>query len=72
MKVDFYGVFMSYIIYYILFYNMTMLTPFFLTIFVAYLIPGEGSSGIIGHKGSSWESTSIHMNGGGQNNYLIS
>ena len=63
MKVGFYEVCISYIIYCLLFY---ILTPFFFSIFITSITPGERGSGSIGHKDSSCKRTSIHINGGGK------
>ena len=66
MEVDLYEVCLSYIIYCLLFYFVTILTPFFFTRFVVSLSPGKRSSGSIGQKGSSRNSTRIQINSGGQ------
>ena len=52
-----------FIIYCLLFYIITILTPFFF-IFLAYLTPGGMSSVIIGHRYSSLNRTSNQINGG--------
>ena len=61
MKVGLYEVCLSYIIYCLQFYFMTILTPFFLYIFVSLSL-GEGNSRIIGQKDSSCKRTRIQMN----------
>ena len=66
MKVDLYEVYLSYFIYCLLFYIMTIQKPFFFTRFVAYLTPGEIISGSIGQKNSSRNRKSINMNGVGK------
>ena len=61
-----YEVFLSGIIYCLLFYFKTILTPFFLAIFLVSLSLGEKSSESIGHNYLSQKSTRQKMNGGGQ------
>ena len=65
MKVYSYDVFLFYIIYYLLIYFMTILTPFFFR-FVVSLSPGESIPGSIFQKDLSWKSTRIQMNIVGQ------
>ena len=65
MKVDLYGVFLSYIICCLLFYFITILAPFFAR-FILSLSLGERSSGSINQKDSSRKRKRIHMNGGGK------
>ena len=50
VKVNFYEVCLSYIIYCLLFYIITILNPFFPARFVASITPGEKISRSIGHK----------------------
>ena len=62
VKFNLYEICLSYIIYCLLFYIMTILTPFFFSIFVAYLTLGERTSESIGQKYLSWKTTRIQMN----------
>ena len=55
MKVDFYEVFLSYIIYFLFLYFMTILTLFFPDRFVVSLLPEERIIGSIVQKDSSWK-----------------
>ena len=64
IKVDL-KVYTSCTIYCLIFYFMSILTPFFAR-FVASLTTGERNSGSIDHNNSSRKRTRIHMNGGGQ------
>ena len=67
IKVDFYEVCLSKIIYCLLFYFKTILTPFFCPVrFLLYLSLGERSSESIGYKDFSQKSTRKHINGGGK------
>ena len=63
IKVDFYEVLLSEIIYCPLFYFQTILTTFFPARFPVSLSLGEISSESIGHKDLSWKRTRQHMNG---------
>ena len=64
IKVDLYEVCLSGIIYCLLFYFQTILTPFFFARFLVSLSLGERSSESIGHKYLSRKRTRQHMNGG--------
>ena len=66
IKVDFYVVCLSGIIYCLLFYFKTILTPFLPSIFLVSLSLGERSSESIGHKYLSIKRTRKNMNGGGK------
>ena len=66
MKVSLYEVCLSYTSYCLLFYFMTILTPFFFARFVVSLLPGERSSGSIIQKDSSRKRKIIQMNVGVQ------
>ena len=65
IKIDLYEVCLSGIIYFLLFYFKTILTPFFFVKFLVYLSLGERSSESIGHKDLSRNRIRQHMNGGG-------
>ena len=62
VKVNLYEVCLSYFIYCVICYIMTILTPFF-DRFVASLTPEARSIGSIGHKDLIQKRTSSHMNG---------
>ena len=66
IKSDLYEVFISGIIYCLLFYFQTILTPFFFDRFLVSLSLGERSSEIIGHKDLSRKRKRQQMNGGGK------
>ena len=66
IKFYLYVVFLSRIIYFLLFYFKTILTPFFFARFLVSLSLAERSSESIGHKDLSRNSTRQHMNGGGE------
>ena len=66
MKFYFYKVCLSFNIFLLLFYFMTILTPFYFAKFVVSLSLGERSSGSIRQKYLIKKKTRIHMNGGGQ------
>ena len=66
IKVDFYVVCLSGIIYCLLFYFQTIPTPFFSARFLVSLSLGERSSESIFHKDLSWKRIRQHMNGGCQ------
>ena len=64
MKVDLYDIYLSHIIYCLLFYSMAILIPFFCyERFVVSLSLRENSSESIGQKYFSWNSTRQQMNG---------
>ena len=67
IKVDLYEVCLSIIIYFLLFYFKTILTPFFRP-YLWYLSHhvGERGSESIGHKDLSRNRIRQHMNGGGE------
>ena len=65
IRVYLYEVCLSGIIYFLLFYFKTILTPFF-SRFLVSLSLGERSSESIGHKDLCWKRTREHMNGGGK------
>ena len=65
INLDLYEVCLSYIIYCLLFYFMTIITPFSPTRFVVSLPLGEKSSEIIGQKDLIRKGKRQHMNGGG-------
>ena len=72
IKVDLYEVFLSKIIYCLLFYFKTVLTLFFFPArFLVSLSLGERSSESIGHKDLSQKRTRQHMNGGGKSCYSM-
>ena len=63
MKVDLYEVFLSYFIYFLLYYIMTILKSSPPTRFVAPVTPGERNLGSIGYKDSGHKRESNNMNG---------
>ena len=65
LRVDIYGVCLSYLIFYLIYDIVTILTPFFAR-FVTSLTPGARSSGIIGHQDLIQKRTSNKMNGLGK------
>ena len=65
INVDLYEVCLSYIIHCLLFYFMTILTPFFRQICDISLTRG-GNPGSIDQKDSSCKRTRMHMHGGGK------
>ena len=65
VKIDLYEVCLSYFIYCLPYYNMTILTPMF-TISVVSITPGAKSSGIFGHNDPSQNRTSNEINGEGK------
>ena len=64
-KVEFYKVCISYIIYFLLFYFMTILIPFLPARFVVSLSLGEKSSGSSGQNDTGRKREMIQINGGG-------
>ena len=66
MKVGLYEVFLSYIIYCLIFYFMSIITPFFY-IFLASLSQEESGSRSIVQNYLSQKRKRIQINGGGQN-----
>ena len=71
IKVDLYEVWISGIIYCLLFYFKTILTPFFPARFMVYLSLEERSSESIGHKDLRRNMTRQYMNGGGDSFLLM-
>ena len=66
MKVNFYEVCLSYIIYCLIFYIIIILNVFLFDRFMVSITIGERISGSIGHKDFSMKGTRNHVNGGGK------
>ena len=66
VNIGLYEVFISYIIYCILFYFITILIPFLPSRFVVSTSLWKRISESIAHKDLSWKRTGKHINGGGK------